>query len=156
VLGPGTTLPIGPCRHGPGSSRIVPCSGPAQLARHYWPSICQSIVLWNTKKTTRVQSLRFFAFQSFRVLFSQIRLFRVLFSQIRPFQFYFKKWTLSSAPSLLAPSYNVSAPISLACTCKSRRQRGSDVAAPRRRPPCRRFFDFWMIAVILSMILLHT
>jgi hypothetical protein len=33
----------------------------------------------------------------------------------------------------LIPSYNVSAPINLACICKSRRLRGSDVAALRRR-----------------------
>jgi hypothetical protein len=76
--------------------------------------------------------------------------FRVLFSQIYHFQFYFKKWILTSAPSLLAPSYNMLAPISLACTYKSRRLRGSDVAVSRhrrsrrrgrrhgsrRRPPC--------------------
>jgi hypothetical protein len=50
-------------------------------------------------------------------------------------------WSLSP----LHLKFNVSAPISLACTCKSRRLRGSDVAAPRcrgrrhgsrRRPPC--------------------
>jgi hypothetical protein len=37
-----------------------------------------------------------------RPLFLHFSAFRVLFSQIRPFQFYFKKWTLTSAPSLLA------------------------------------------------------
>jgi hypothetical protein len=46
--------------------------------------------------------------------FLQFSPFGVLFSQIRTFQFHFKKWTLSSAPSLLAPSYNESAPIKLA------------------------------------------
>jgi hypothetical protein len=27
MLGPGTALPIGPCRHGPDTSRVVPCPG---------------------------------------------------------------------------------------------------------------------------------
>jgi hypothetical protein len=27
MLGPGTALPIGPCRHGPNTSRAVPCLG---------------------------------------------------------------------------------------------------------------------------------
>lgn len=55
------------------------------------------IVLWNTKKTTRVESLR---------LFLHFSPFGVLFSQIHSFQFHFKKYTLSSAPSILVPSYN--------------------------------------------------
>jgi hypothetical protein len=43
MLGPGTTLPIKPCRHEPGSSRIVSCpgtTGRAVLQAGYWPSIC--------------------------------------------------------------------------------------------------------------------
>jgi hypothetical protein len=55
------------------------------------------------------------------------RLFWVLFLQICPFQFHFKKWILSSASSLLAPSYNVSASISLAPKSPCVAPRGVDV-----------------------------
>jgi hypothetical protein len=51
--------------------------------------------------------------------------------------FILKKWTLSSASSLLASSYNVSAPTILAFICKNRRQHVPDVEAPRCHDPCR-------------------
>jgi hypothetical protein len=46
--------------------------------------------------------------------FLQIGPFRVFFPHLCPWQFHFKKWTLCSAPSSLAPSMCVPAPILLA------------------------------------------
>jgi hypothetical protein len=43
--------------------------------------------------------------------------FSGFFAQLCPWQFHFKKWTLSSAPSSLAPSLCVPAPILLAPVC---------------------------------------